>query len=173
MYRRQLLRALPVAGTLSLAGCLDGARSTVGASPEVSTLESDRASPPLMWLFDELDAGTVPGGEEVELLAVGSGEDAHWVTVAADSEDPVETTVSIEVADEVLYETTVSVSNTAYLGTRFAFAARYRIHVRSDRHETTVEVPEERIDCNDSNLAVLLARDGSVRARGATTEMAC
>lgn len=174
MHRRQLLRALPVGGTLSLAGCLDRARSTVGAYPDVSTLDSDQASLRLMWLFDELDAGTVPDGETVELLAVGSGDDSHWVTVAAETDDPVETTVTIEVADgEKLYETTVSVSNSAYLGIRFAFRARYRVHVRSERHETTVEVSEERIDCNDSNFAVLLAADGSVRSRGATTNMAC
>lgn len=174
MNRRQLLRVLPVGGALALAGCLDRARSTVGAYPEFSTLEPDETTPRLMWLFDELDAGTVPDGEAVEQLAVGSGDDSHWVTVAAESDDPVETTVTIEVADgEELHETTVLVSDSAYLGIRFAFRARYRVHVRSDRHETTVEVPAERVDCNASNLAVLLAADGSVRSRGATTAMAC
>lgn len=173
MRRRPLLRALPVVGTLALAGCLDRARSTVGLQSEVRPIEAGR-EPQMLWLFRDLEADSVTRGEPVRMVAVGSGDDAHWLTVAAESGDPVETVIAIRPADgDALYETTVAVSNERYFAVRFNFRQGYAVHVETARHEETVEVAAERVDCNDSGTAVLLAGDGSVRSVEATTDAAC
>lgn len=173
MRRRALLTALPTGGGLAFAGCLDRARSMVDREPEVRELDPGRR-PEMIWLFDELDADSVPEGEATELVGIGVAEDSHWMTIAAAADDPVETTVTIRPADgEPLYETTVGLSNTRYFGIRFGDVDRYEVAVETGQHDETITVSEERIDCNESGHVVLLATDGSVRSTWATTDMAC
>ena len=174
MRRRALLAALPAAGSsLALAGCLDRARSTVGLQPEVRTIDPDR-EPQMLWLFRDLEADSVTRGEPAGTVAVGSGEDAHWLTVAAESADPVETRVTIRPADgDTIHETTVALSSERYFAVRFNFRQDYAVDVETARHEETVEVAEDRVDCNESGHAVLLAADGAVRSIWATTDMEC
>lgn len=178
MRRRALLAALPAAGSLALAGCLDRIRPAAAgesdddARPEVRSLSGWR--PPFTSPFHHSAVNPVADGESVELVAVGSGEDTHWMTVAAESDDPVETTVEIRSGDgETLHETTVGLSNTRYLGVRFAHVQHYVVEVESDRHEGNVDVSEGWIDCNESNQAVLLTEDGRVEVHGASTDLAC
>lgn len=135
---------------------------------------SDSTTPIQSWVFEEgVDAGIRPD-EAAELIAIGSGDDSHWLTVAAESEDPVETTVSIAGSDgELLYEGTFGLSSKRYFGVRFEHVQAYEVTVETDRHGETVEVAEHWIDCNDSTQAVFLATDGGVRVGGASTDMAC
>lgn len=175
MRRRALLSALPATGSLALAGCLDRARSTVGLQPEVRTLDlGDERPYYLETLFGELDAARVARGQPVEIVAVGSGDDTHWVAVAAESADPVETNVTLAPADgESLYETTVGLSDDRYLGIKLQFVQDYVVAVESERHDGTVDISAERVDCNASTHAVLLAADGRVRSGYMTTDMGC
>lgn len=173
MRRRALLSSLPVVGGLAIAGCLDRARSMVDRDPEVRELDPG-PRPDMIWLFDELDADSVPDGEAAELIGIGVAEDSHWMTIAAETEEPVETTVTVRPVDgEPLYETTVALSNTQYFGIRFGDVDRYEVAIESEQHEETITVAEDRIDCNESGHVVLLATDGSVRSTWATTDMAC
>lgn len=173
MRRRALLTALPAAGGLTLAGCLDRARSMVDRDPEARELDPGRR-PDMIWLFDELDADSVPDGEAAELIGIGVAEDSHWMTIAAETEEPVETTVTVRPADgEPLYETTVGLSNTRYFGIRFGDVDRYEVVVETDQHFEVVVVTEDWIDCNESGHAVLLTTDGSVRSVAEGTDMGC
>lgn len=174
MRRRRLLLATAAVGATPLAGCLDRGRAALGLQPGVATLDPGETRPDLMWLFERLDVETAEAGEPVELVGVGSGDDHHWVTVAAESDEPLEASVEVRPAGgETLSEETVELSNVAYLGVRFAFRQDYEVDVSTAHHEATLEVPAERVDCNESNLAVLLATDGAVRTRAAATDMAC
>lgn len=195
MRRRALLSALPAVGSsIALAGCIDRARSTLGDSPDVHETDdgstpTDRSTPDdgepeittlegwkpeLMWLFHDIGGDSVTRGEGVEVVGIGSGEDSHWVTVAAEHDDPIEASVAVGTADgEPLYETTVALSNTRYVAVRFAHVDRYRVRVETFDHAWATTVPEGSIDCNESNQAVLLAEDGNVRTKALTTDMAC
>lgn len=175
MRRRPLLRALPAAGSLTLAGCLDRARSTVGLQPDVRTLDAGDERPYYLdTLFEELGAGEVARREPLEVVAVGSGDDTHWVAVAAGSADPVETTVTLAPAgDDPLYETSVPLSNERYLGIKLQFRQEYMVTVESDRHDRAVDIPADRVDCNASTHAVLLADDGTVESGYITTDKGC
>lgn len=174
MRRRRFLQAGLAVGVASLAGCLDRGRAALGLQPDVSTFDSGETRPDLMWLFGRLGVETAEAGDPVELVEVGSGDDHHWVTVAAEADEPLEASVEVRPAGgETLYEETVELSNVAYLGVRLAFRQDYEVDVSSARHEATLEIPAERVDCNESNLALLLATDGAVRTRGASTDMAC
>lgn len=175
MRRRALLAALPAAGGLAAAGCLDRARATVGLQPDVRPLDPDEERPYYLEPhFEELGAGEVARGDPVEVVAVGSGDDSHWVAVAAESADPVETTVAVAPAGgDALYETTVDLSVDRYLGIKLQFRQDYAVAVESDRHEGTVEVPADLVDCNASTHAVLLAADGTVRSGYITTDKGC
>lgn len=173
MRRRPLLRALPAPGGFPLAGCFDRARRAVGLQPEVRTLDTDEKAE-MLWMFRDLEADSVTRGEAACAVVVGSSDDSHWVLVAADFVDPVEARIAIRPADgDALYETPVSLSNERYFAVRFEFPQDYAVDVETDRHETTIDVDEDRVDCNHSGTAVLLADEGSVRSAGSTTDMAC
>lgn len=188
MRRRALLASLPVAGTLTTAGCVERVRSTLGTTdedpessdrstpaddePAVRSLEGWR--PEMLWLFRDIGADSVTRGEGAEVVGIGSGEDSHWVTVAAEHDDPIEASVAVGPVDgEPLYEATVALSNTRYLGVRFAHVGRYRVRVESADHAWATTVLEGSIDCNESNQAVLLAEDGTVRTTDLSTDMGC
>lgn len=194
MRRRALLSALPAVGGLAFAGCLDGVRSTVGDTPddrgtddgptsldpsttpdgEPAVTLLDGWKPEMLWLFRDVGADSVTRGEGVDVVGIGSGDDSHWVTIAAEHDDPIEVSVAVGTADgESLYETTAALSNTRYVGVRFAHVDRYRVHVETADHEWATTVPEGSIDCNESGRVVLLAEDGDIRTTALTTDMAC
>ena len=194
MRRRALLSALPAVGGLTLAGCMDRARSTLGDTPDdrgtddgstpagrstpddgepaVTTLEGWK--PEMLWLFRDIDADSVTRGEGVEVVGIGSGEDSHWVTVAAEADGAVETTVTVRPVDgDPLYESTVALSNERYVALRFAHVGRYTVRVETADHGWGTTVSDDSIDCNESGRVVLLAEDGGVRTTAASTDMPC
>ncbi|WP_246999860.1 hypothetical protein [Halosolutus gelatinilyticus] len=166
MRRRHLLASTALFA--ATAGCFADDRSPTETDdpptpPAVTELEGDAADPPLS-LFAR-DLGVDGADDATAAIAVRIGDDggSHWVVAMADTDDAIETTVSVarsDSSDEPLYEATVGLSRSTYAAVNLRERDRYAIAFEWDDHREVVTVAERYVDCNESTGAVLLDPDG-------------
>jgi len=177
---------LATAGSALLAGC--AGITTPGDRNETrggGTNSSDDDDPivrrdidetPSLGLYDlEFDLESARDAKPATVVQFGTGESTHWVTLLAESDDAVQTTVVVRrnEASQPFFETSLDVSLSRYAGFLFRRSDNYAIEVETENASDVVEVGAGWIDCNWSTQALLLAEDGALETASITETMAC
>lgn len=184
MDRRPFLATV---GSALLAGCA-GVATTPGNRSETRNggpnssndddpiVRRDVDETPSLGLYEiEFGLESATGAEPATVVQFGTGEDTHWVTLMAESDGAVETTVAVrrDAASAPFFEASLDVSSSRYAGFLFRRSDDYAIEVETENASDVVEVGAERIDCNWSTQALLLAENGDLETTAISETMAC
>lgn len=178
---------LATAGSALLAGCT-GVTSSPGDRNETRNdgpnnpdsddpvVRRDIDETPSLGLYEmEFGLDSATDAAPATVVQFGSGEDTHWVTLMAESDQTIETTVAVrrDEASEPFFETSIDVSSSRYGGFLFRRSDDYAIEVETENASDVVEVGAGRIDCNWSIQALLIAENGDLETTAISETMAC
>jgi len=177
---------LATAGSVLLAGCArvttppgnrneirDGGPSSSDDDPIVRRNVDET---PSLGLYDlEFDLESAGDAEPATVVQFGTGEGTHWVTLLAESDGAIETTVAVrrDEASEPFFETALDASLSRYAGFLFRRSDDYAIEIDTENASSVVEIGAGRIDCNWSTQALLLTESSALETASISESMAC
>ncbi|SDQ44543.1 hypothetical protein [Natronobacterium texcoconense] len=155
---------------------MSGPGSAIGdatGDATATTLDESDANPPLFLLEHEFGIDIYEATPEA-ILRIGETDDSHWVVAMADSDDPIETTVTVSDGRKAVSSETVGLSRTSYVALVLRDPVANTVRLEwGENHEWSRSVPTRLIDCNSSNDSLLVDPDGDVERTGETTNQDC